>query len=141
MMKFFLLPLFLFGLVLSAASAYALSSGDGNLSADHGARSAPVTLGVGDKFELPDGSLLQSVELIQDSRCPADAFCVWQGEALLQFELDGLSFRRTFTGPDDAVTVVDGWAIQVLDVQPYPLASVPHDPADAEVTLRVYSVE
>lgn len=138
MSKFFLLPLFLFGLIASAASGYALTA---NGDDDTGGRSLPVVLGVGGSFELPDGSVLEFVELVEDSRCPADAFCAWQGEALLQFELDGQRFKTTFTSPDDEVTVVDGWAIQVLDVQPYPLASVPHDPADTEVTVRVYSAE
>jgi len=141
MSKFFLLPLILFGLIASAASGFALTTNDGDLSFDGGGRSRPVVLGVGGTLELPDGSVLEFVELVEDSRCPADAFCVWQGEALLQFELDGQRFKTTFTSPDDEVTVVDGWAIQVLDVQPYPLASLPHDPADTEVTVRVYSAE
>src|SRR5690606_16395080 len=108
------------------------TSDDGD---DAGGRSAPVTLGVGESFELPDGSDLEFVAPIEDSRCPADAFCAWQGHAVLQFDLDGQRFEVTFTGPDDEVVVVDGWAIQVLDVQPYPLASQPHDPADTEVTV------
>jgi len=29
--------------------------------------------------------------------------------------------------------------MQVLDVQPYPLASQPHDPADTEVTVRLFA--
>lgn len=139
MNKFFLLPLIMFGLIASA-SGYALTAGNDDAH-DSGGRSLPVVLGVGDSFELPDGSVLEFVELIEDSRCPADAMCMWQGEALLQFELDGQRFKATFTGPDDEVTVVNGWAIQVLDVQPYPLASQPHDPADAEVTVRVYEVD
>ena len=138
MTKFLLLPMILFGLLSSAIGGYVLTShGD---SSD-GGRSRPVVLGVGDSFELPDGSTLEFVELVQDSRCPADAMCIWQGEAVLQFGLDGLRFKTRFTSPDDEVTVVDGWAIQVLDVQPYPLASQPHDPADTDVTVRVYRAD
>lgn len=138
MMKFFLLPLVLLGLIGSATTAYTLTSNDGG---DDDGRSIPVILEVGDSLELPDGSDLEFVELLDDSRCPADAMCVWQGQADLQFELDGQRFAVAFTSPDDEVVVVDGWAIQVLDVQPYPLASVPHDPADTEVTVRVYEAE
>ena len=138
MIKFFLLPLILFGLVASAASGYALTSDDGG---DRDGRVRPVTLGVGESFELPDGSVLEFVELVEDSRCPADAMCIWQGQAVLQFALDGQRFKTTFIGPGDEVVVVDGWAVQVLDVQPYPLASQPHDPADTEVTVRVYSAD
>ena len=138
MIKFFLLPLILFGLVASAASGYALTSNGGD---DGDGRVRPVTLGVGESFELPDGSVLEFVGLVEDSRCPADAMCIWQGQAVLQFALDGQRFKTTFTGPDDEVVVVAGWAVQVLDVQPYPLASQPHDPADTDVTVRVYSAD
>ena len=138
MTKFLLLPMILFGVLSSAIGGYVLTS---HHDAGDGGRSRPVVLGVGDSFELPDGSTLEFVELVQDSRCPADAMCIWQGEAVLQFDLDGLRFKTHFTGPDDEVTVVDGWAIQVLDVQPYPLASQPHDPADTEVTVRVYRAD
>ncbi len=140
MMKFLLLPMILFGLIASAASGFALTSNDGD-PATGGGRARPVTIGVGESFQLPDGSTLEFVEIVEDSRCPADAFCIWQGHAVLQFDLDGKRFQSTFTGPDDEVVVVDGWAIQVLDVQPYPLASQPYDPADVEVTVRVYSAE
>jgi len=140
MMKFFLLPLILFGLVASAASGYALTS-NGTDEVTGGGRARSVTIGVGESFELPDGSTLEFIEIVEDSRCPSDAVCIWQGQAVLQFELDGKRSRSTYTGPDDEVVVVDGWAIQVLDVQPYPLASRRYDPADVEVTVRVYSAE
>ncbi|MGE3961813.1 MAG: hypothetical protein AB7F65_09050 [Dehalococcoidia bacterium] len=141
MMKFFLLPLILFGLVASAASTYTFIHHGGDDGGDAGGRSRPVVLGVGESFELPDGAELEFVELVQDSRCPADAMCIWQGEAVLQLALDGQRFQVAFSSPDDEVRVVDGWAIQVLDVQPYPLASQPHDPADTEVTVRVYRAD
>ncbi len=139
MTKFLLLPMVLLALLSSVASGYVLTLG-GN-EGEGGERSRPIVLGVGESFELPDGRDLEFVELVQDSRCPADATCIWQGEAVLRFALEGLRFKTTFTGPDDEVTVVDGWAIQVLEVQPYPLASQPHDPADTEVTVRVYRAD
>lgn len=138
MMKFFLLPLVLFGLIASVTTVYHNGSSEVATPPD---RVRPVTLGVGESLTLSDGSDLEFVALVEDSRCPADAMCIWQGQAVLQFDLDGQRFKVTFTGPDDEVRVVDGWAVQVLDVQPYPLASQPHDPADTEVTVRVYRAE
>lgn len=138
MIKFLLLPLFVVGLIASATTGLALTSGGDDVL---GGRSAPVVLGVSDSLELPDGAVLTFVELVEDSRCPADAMCIWQGQAVLRFDLDGQRFKATYTGPDGDVPVVDGWAIQVLDVQPYPLASQPADPTDTEVTVRVYRAD
>ena len=70
MTKFLLLPMILFGVLSSAIGGYVLTS---HHDAGDGGRSRPVVLGVGDSFELPDGSTLEFVELVQDSRCPADA--------------------------------------------------------------------
>lgn len=135
MTKFFLLPMILFGLIASAAAAQhhpaPQGTGDG--------RFAPVVLGVGDEYGLPEGSVLEFVDLLDDSRCPADAMCVWQGQALLRFRYDGEAFLVTFTGPDHAPIDLGRYSLQVLDVQPYPLASAPHDPADTRVTVRLVS--
>lgn len=141
MTKFFLLPLMVLGLIASLTASQHLPVTHG--PAEH-PRYQPVVLGVGDTLDLPDGTVLEFVELVEDSRCPADAMCVWQGHAVLRFEHrgsgpDAESILVTFTGPDSSGALMGAVGVQVLDVQPYPLASQPHDPADAEVTLRLYS--
>ncbi|MCK9493867.1 MAG: hypothetical protein M0R75_00035 [Dehalococcoidia bacterium] len=138
MMKFFLLPMILLGLFASAMAAQHLPVSHGPDEGD-GGRFRPVVLGVGDTLDLPDGTTVEFVALLEDSRCPADAMCIWQGQARLQFEHDGEPFVITFQGPDDASVVLGGYGMQVLDVQPYPLASQPHDPADTEVTVRLFA--
>jgi len=138
MMKLFLLPLILFGMVASLAAAQHMPTVHGSDSGDSG-RFRPVVLGVGDTLDLPDGAVLEFVELVEDSRCPADAFCVWQGQARLAFEHDGEPFILTFLSADEATVMLGAYGLQVLDVQPYPLASQPHDPADTEVTVRLFA--
>jgi hypothetical protein len=98
-----------------------------------------VVLGVGDTIDLPDGTVLEFVELVEDSRCPADAMCIWQGHARLLFKHDGDPFVVTFVGADNSSVMLGAYGLQVLDVQPYPLASQPHDPADTEVTVRLFA--
>ncbi len=45
---------------------------------------------------LPDGLVIEFVEALEDSRCPAHAICVWQGQAriLVNVTLDGSSLGR-----------------------------------------------
>lgn len=40
-----------------------------------------VTLGVGERATLLDGSQLTYLQLVNDSRCPPDVRCVWAGDA------------------------------------------------------------
>ena len=40
-----------------------------------------VTLGVGERATLMDGSQLTYLRLVNDSRCPPDVRCVWAGDA------------------------------------------------------------
>lgn len=139
MMKFFLLPMILLGIFASLAAAQhpPVTHGPGG-GIDSG-RFRPVVLGVGDTLDLPDGTGLTFVELIDDSRCPADATCIWQGQARLAFEHDGERFILTYLSPDQATVMLGAYGLQVLDVRPYPLASQPYDPADTEVTVRLFA--
>ena len=42
-----------------------------------------VTLGVGERAILMDGSQLTYLRLVNDSRCPPDVQCVWAGDATI----------------------------------------------------------
>ena len=138
MMKFCLLPMILLGILASLMAAQHPPVTHGPEGGD-GGRFRPVVLGVGDTLDLPDGTVLTFVELIDDSRCPADATCIWQGQARLAFEHEGEPLILTYLSPGEATVLLGAYGLQVLDVQPYPLASQPHDPADTEVTVRLFS--
>ncbi len=139
MMKFLLLPMILLGVFASLAAAQHPPVTHGPVDGGDSGRFRPVVLGVGDTLDLPDGTVLEFVELVDDSRCPADATCIWQGQARLAFEHDGERFILTYLSPDEATVMLGAYGLQVLDVQPYPLASQPHDRADTEVTVRLFS--
>ena len=139
MMKLFLLPMILMGIFASLVAAQHPPVTHGPADGGNGGRFRPVVLGVGDTLDLPDGTVVTFVELIEDSRCPADAFCIWQGQARLAFEHEGEPFILTYLSPDEATVLLGAYGLQVLDVQPYTLASQPHDPADTEVTVRLFA--
>lgn len=42
---------------------------------------SPLTLNLGARAKLPDGSQLAYLELVNDSRCPPDVQCIWAGNA------------------------------------------------------------
>lgn len=65
--------------------------------------------------------------LLSDSRCPANAMCVWQGEASgkftfsfqnqqVKFRLSTLIHTPYFTND----TTIAGYRIRLVDIQPYP---------------------
>lgn len=90
----------------------------------------------GESVTLPDGAVIEFVEVVEESRCPADATCIWQGRAVVAFELDGQRFKVAFLGEPASVEVGE-YTVTVHEVQPYPLASQPADDAEYVVTVSV----
>jgi hypothetical protein len=75
-----------------------------------------------------------------DSRCPADAICVWGGDALVQIEVIPASGRRQpyvlHTG-DMRPVVHEDLTIALVELSPYPFSSRPIQPGDYRAILRV----
>lgn len=58
-----------------------------------------------------------------DSRCPADAMCVWQGDAAARFRLvaDGRRAGTTLhTGAEPQQVAYAGYVLRLVHVEPYP---------------------
>lgn len=106
-----------------------------------------AVLGVGETVASADGRLsVTFVALVEDSRCPADAICITSGSVrvLLEVSLGTEIFQATLTSGDmlegDLNSIeVGGATVTLADVQPYPLASQPADPAAYEITLNIES--
>lgn len=81
-------------------------------------------------------------ELIEDSRCPANMMCIWQGRAVARFSFsvkgkDHVLTLGTFDMPDYSKdTVVSGYRVELVDVNPYPgLPANPSEKTRAEVKI------
>ena len=109
--------------------------------------SAPLggnTLKPGETLTTSQGITITFVEVIEDSRCPADAMCVWQGNVKVRIEVGFgtevqqyvLTLGELLEGDANAVDI-SGHIISLLDVQPYPLASQPASFDDYEITLGI----
>jgi hypothetical protein len=90
--------------------------------------------------ENTDGELRFDL-VTNDSRCPADAICVWQGDATAVFSVrqsGGSSSSLTLhTTGEDRRASASGFTLTLVRLDPYPYASRPIAPSDYRALLRV----
>jgi hypothetical protein len=91
------------------------------------------------------GLRLDFLGVSEDSRCPMDVVCIWQGNATVQIAVGlgrGLSFPRTLnTSEPDARVDYAGYRVTLLQLLPVPRANVPIAPEDYRAMFRVESLE
>lgn len=65
------------------------------------------------------GPIVRPLSVIEDSRCPANARCIWAGRVVVRAEVRGGDWRRTvdLTLGDAGVTVADG-RLRLVSVTP-----------------------
>jgi len=103
------------------------------------------TLGWGESAMLEPGQLkITFLGITEDSRCPADVECIWEGRAVAQFEfakggevvVDSLATLSSAATPSDATTVF-GQTVKLLEVTPYPQTTAPIPHGDYQVKIVV----
>src|SRR5688572_27992870 len=97
------------------------------------------TLAPGETAAIEDTGLrVQFVGVTSDSRCPADALCVWVGDAVTAVRIFGRGARRDadlHTHDKQRASVVhEDVRITLVQLQPYPFSSRPTQPADYRAT-------
>jgi hypothetical protein len=87
------------------------------------------------------GISVQFVGVTGDSRCPADAFCIQGGDAIVQVRVldDGAtaSYELHTGNKQRAIAAHRDLRIELLDVQPYPFSARPIEASDYRATLVV----
>jgi len=86
------------------------------------------------------------IEVLEDSRCPVDAVCIWAGRVKVLLEIGygteiqqyTLTLGQLLEGDIDSIAVGE-YMITLIRVDPYPLVSQPVDPADYQITLNIQS--
>ncbi|HSM60199.1 MAG TPA: hypothetical protein VK849_05355 [Longimicrobiales bacterium] len=101
-----------------------------------------LTLSVGEEVQVP-GTVLRVgfTRIEEDSRCPIDVICVWQGNAAVE-----LAFTLG-TGPtvphvvnttlEPHAATTGGYTVTLLEVQPAPTSQGPIDEERYRVKVRV----
>ena len=106
-----------------------------------------VTLHPGESASDANGSIkITFIEVLEDSRCPADVMCIWAGQVNVLIEVAygteiqqyTLTGHTLLEGDVNSITVGEH-TITLVQVDPYPLASQPTEPADYQVTLTIES--
>jgi hypothetical protein len=125
-MKYFVLLLTIVGF---AGSAFALT--DEPIISQTSSHNSENMLVSGESFAI---NLHQTVEFdslrmefsgIEDSRCPSDVLCVWEGQASLTFLIydDTENQAITFTTGKVMTAYVGPYEIKLLDIEPYPTST------------------
>ena len=75
---------------------------------------------------------------IQDSRCPTDVVCVWEGKADVRINVDspqsGSILLSTY---DNLIDTVGGYSFELIDVSPYPISTKTIKLKDYNVALKI----
>ena len=103
--------------------------------------SREVVLAPGQSAVVSEAGLTLRFEGVSgDSRCPADAFCIQGGDALVQIEVVPASGTRQpyvlHTGDMRPVQHND-LTIALVDLSPYPFSTSPISPADYRARIRL----
>lgn len=110
---------------------------------------------LGEEFRLGQDELaffrseniwIKFVNVREDSRCPADVLCIWQGRVSIGVNVikdeQNTGFPLTLGESDSlALQTFDGYYIRLLKVEPYPFATGSIQPSEYAVTLFVTEVE
>ncbi len=102
--------------------------GFGALPADAAQRQERVRVQVNTEKRAPKSRLnIRFVELIEDSRCPADTNCIWAGNARIKVRVskNGRSHEMTLdTNGKDRSGVAEGYSIKLTGLTPIPRSNI-----------------
>lgn len=86
-----------------------------------------------------DSILIKFVDILEDSRCPINAYCIRAGSVTVMLEITstyGSMYLDLAVGDKDySMMRIMGYTLRLLDVHPYRLAGKEIDKADYTITL------
>ena len=91
--------------------------------------------------EKQSGLNVKFVEVLEDSRCPTDANCIWAGNARIKIEVTNKDGGKktlelnTNSGPKG--DQFDGWAIDLELLTPAPRSSQKTDPQSYQAKITI----
>ena len=134
-MKYFIMIILL--MLMSCTQESTLVT-DAELSQD-------FTLNVGERKRIgTEGLSVKFNGVMEDSRCPIGAVCVWQGNGAisLEFQKSGMSpltaILHTTLNPKD--TTYAGYEIRFKRLSPYPKLGIQILPSEYKATLNIKKI-
>jgi hypothetical protein len=94
---------------------------------------------------IPSENLeIQFIDVVDDSRCPSDTQCVWQGQVeitlhLIQGDRDlgNVNLVRQARLENSAIATIDSYTIELLDIKPYPTTTQPIELSNYTAILEI----
>lgn len=130
------------GMLLSGCGAAdpGPASPDGGVEVLEVRGSDAFRLAPGESARLPGGTVVSFQGVESDSRCPIDAVCVWEGNAVVLVRLQvGVAperYARLGTSQDPRFVDVQGGRLHLDLLEPALSASQPVDPTRYRATFR-----
>jgi hypothetical protein len=105
----------------------------------------PIGLKIDESANI-DSSLIMTLLEVEDSRCPSDVTCVWQGTvtAKIKLEKEGQNlgiYDIPMETIQDSEQIFEGHYIRLTNVEPYPVSSNPIKEENYSLTFFVSSAE
>ena len=82
-----------------------------------------VAARIGESANLGDGLVVRPLEVVEDSRCPQNARCVWAGRLRLRVSVEGVGEREITL--DEAAVQTPRGAFELVAVSPGPWTDWP----------------
>jgi hypothetical protein len=93
---------------------------------------------IGDAYFSTDHSLQFQITEINDSRCPSDVICVWQGEAVVKIEVKSpLTGTLELNTHNNLTDTIGSYSFELVDVSPYPVSTKTIELDEYQVTLLI----
>jgi hypothetical protein len=105
----------------------------------------PFEVTLGERASVEGGLSVHFLSVVEDSRCPADVVCVWEGNAriVLELEAEGEVPGRRALDTNPGFTTEARFAsfeVGLLSLEPYPLSESPmNEPYRATLTVSATS--
>jgi hypothetical protein len=82
---------------------------------------------------------IRPLELLQDSRCPADVDCVWAGRLVVRVEVQSPYFppRTELMELGRGIALEDARSLTITATEPAPLSGVAIQPSDYRLTFTL----
>ncbi len=91
-----------------------------------------------EEYQSFDNRMKLTIEDVQDSRCPLQAMCVWQGEARVKIMVDILTkYELELSTFDNHADTIQNYEIRLVNVIPYPEISNQIQRSDYRVVMEI----
>lgn len=91
----------------------------------------PFDLNVGESRQIRGSDLVvRFTSVTNDSRCPSNVTCIWAGNAAVALESGSRSVTLNTSGDEShpSTASIDGFAVRLVTLEPYPAAPDSIDP-------------